>query len=221
MESNILPEPDWPEPPEETFVEQGADNPLFISSVVGVGVLVEAGLGVSSLLVGWLVGIWPAETLRWSLEGLGWGLLATAPLLGLLAVCLQAKTGRLSELRRLIKRQIAPLFQGTSWVGLALLSLAAGFGEELCFRGLIQGGLQQVAPFWAALALASLAFGLAHPITLTYVLVITVVGLYFGLVWWWTGNLLSVAIAHALYDFIALLWLRRDGRRSVGDGPPA
>jgi uncharacterized protein len=48
-----------------------------------------------------------------------------------------------------------------------------------------------------------------HWITRTYALLAALVGLYLGGLWLWTGNLLVPIVAHALYDFVALIWILR------------
>jgi membrane protease YdiL (CAAX protease family) len=57
--------------------------------------------------------------------------------------------------------------------------------------------------------LASLVFGLLHALTATYAVLATFMGVYLGAVWLGTGNLLVVVLAHALYDFAALVYLTR------------
>jgi membrane protease YdiL (CAAX protease family) len=94
---------------------------------------------------------------------------------------------------------------------LIILSLAAGVGEELLFRGLIQNAFLSVYTpstlFGAlpAILCSSLAFGFAHPISKSYVLVTTLIGLLFGLVYWYYQDLLACVLAHALYDAALLL----------------
>jgi membrane protease YdiL (CAAX protease family) len=57
---------------------------------------------------------------------------------------------------------------------------------------------------WRALAVTSGLFGLLHPITPAYIVMAGLLGAYLGAVWIVTGNLLTVIVAHALYDFLAL-----------------
>jgi membrane protease YdiL (CAAX protease family) len=92
---------------------------------------------------------------------------------------------------------------------LALISVVAGISEETLFRAVVQASLAEPVGSTIALILTSLLFGAAHLITLTYAVLATVMGAYLGLIWIWTGNLLTPMIAHALYDFAALLYLLR------------
>jgi membrane protease YdiL (CAAX protease family) len=88
-----------------------------------------------------------------------------------------------------------------------LISLAAGVGEELLFRGLLQAAIADWLHPWAGLGIASLVFGLAHSITRTYAVLATLLGAYLGGLWLACDNLLAPMITHALYDFLALLYL--------------
>ena len=59
---------------------------------------------------------------------------------------------------------------------------------------------------WIAMAVASLVFGLAHSISWTYIVLATLIGFYFGWLFWISGNLLVPIATHAFYDFYALVY---------------
>jgi len=59
------------------------------------------------------------------------------------------------------------------------------------------------------LAISSLLFGLCHWISTAYVVMATAMGLLLGGLFLATGNLAAPMVAHALYDFLALLYLTR------------
>ena len=93
------------------------------------------------------------------------------------------------------------------WPVLLTLCLLAGVGEELLFRGAVQGWLMQHTGPWTALLAASVLFGLVHYVSFTYFLVATCLGLILGgayLVW---GSLPMVMVWHAVYDMLALYCL--------------
>jgi membrane protease YdiL (CAAX protease family) len=72
------------------------------------------------------------------------------------------------------------------------------------------------------LLLASLLFGLLHPLTVMYFVLASLVGVYLGCWQLATDNLLVVIVAHALYDFVALVYLvgqRTDSRTAPGTIP--
>ncbi len=90
-------------------------------------------------------------------------------------------------------------------LGLAL----GGVGEEMLFRGVFQASFTSWWGVAWGLIVASVLFGLLHPISLPYVVVSTLLGFYLGAVWNRSGNLLTVIVAHTLYYFAALGFLIR------------
>lgn len=103
------------------------------------------------------------------------------------------------------------MMRGASpWHFLAL-SLAAGVGEELLFRGWLQSFLElkfsslgELAP-WVAIVLSSLVFGLVHPLSRGYIFLAFLLGCLLGVAYHTTGNIMVPIIAHTLYDFVLML----------------
>ena len=142
-------------------------------------------------------------------RGLAAGIAATAPLLLGLWWCRRTRFGPITRLVAFVEERIAPLFAGCRPAELALVALAAGVGEELLFRGVLQPALAaHVPPGWAVLAVG-LLFGAVHWLTPTYALLAGLVGTYLGALYAASGNLLAPIVAHALYDFVALVVLTR------------
>ncbi len=170
------------------------------------------------------------DQIQWNLADVGKGVLATVPMLCVLGLVEFAPGRSFQRLRAIIDLLIGPLIRSVSPAQLALLSLAAGLGEEIFFRGLIQGGLQQLLPDhglalampWEGPALAILIggifFGLAHPLSPSYTVLTTLLGIYLGILFYGTGNLLIPIVAHAAYDFIALVYLAYVRRPHIGQG---
>ena len=104
---------------------------------------------------------------------------------------------------------IRPLFAPCTLFDLALIALLAGLGEEMLFRGILQPALGRWLGPWPGLVLASVLFGLLHPITGTYVVLAALIGAYLGYLFDLRQNLLVVIVAHALYDFVVLACLVR------------
>ena len=171
----------------------------------------EGGLVVVAIGLGWLVGQAPLETFRWAWTDAALAAAATLPLLLLLWLCLRCPIRPFRQLVRVVDELLVPMFRGCRLLELAVVSLLAGVGEEMLFRGVIQAEIADwVGPGagqWVALAVAAVLFGLAHAITLTYALLTGLVGLYLGWLWIETGNLLVPIFVHATYDFIALTYL--------------
>lgn len=188
----------------------------LLPNVFPVAVLVEGGMGMAALGLGWLLNSVP--TLRWDPQEALWGLLATVPLAGLLLVCVHTPLRVFQDLVRLIDRWVVPLFARWNLTQIAIVSLLAGLGEEMLFRGVIQNALQARIhpPFgtWVGWLLSSFLFGAAHAVSATYAVLATLIGLYLGRLWIETGNLLVPVVAHAAYDFLALVYLVRVRKRA-------
>ena len=121
--------------------------------------------------------------------------------------------GPLKSLQQIAEEQIVPLFRHVGIVGFAAISLSAGLGEELLFRWFLQRGLMDwVGPpigLPLGLVVASIAFGLCHWLNMTYALLTFCIGLYLGGLFIATGGVVVPLVAHALYDFVALVYLSR------------
>jgi membrane protease YdiL (CAAX protease family) len=140
-------------------------------------------------------------------------LAATLPLLAALFVMDRFPWGPIQSVKEIARDLIARMFRGASILHLAVISLAAGFGEELLFRGLAQAGLARLiggeSGPWIALVVASVAFGVCHWLNTTYAILAMLAGGYFGLLLMLSGSLWTPIAAHAAYDFIALVYLLR------------
>jgi uncharacterized protein len=139
----------------------------------------------------------------------GYGIVATLPLLVLLRWCLRTKWGPMRRLVSLVEEHLTPYLVGASAGGIVLVSLMAGIGEEVLFRGVIQAGLADRLPAWLAVGIAALLFGAAHWLTMAYAVFATLIGVYLGILFLVTENLLAPIVTHALYDVVALSVLVR------------
>lgn len=113
------------------------------------------------------------------------------------------------RLVEVVEERIGPFLAGATPLDLVLAAVLAGLGEEALFRGVFQDALTGPVPAWAALLLASALFGAAHWVTTTYAALAALVGLYLGLLYLITGNLLAPIVTHAAYDVVALAVLAR------------
>ncbi len=182
---------------------------------VAQAVAFEATLALVACGIGWLLPVPPWRQIQWDARGLGWGLAACVPLLAGMLALRGLQTGPLGRLNRVVDQLVVPLFANCTLVDFALISIVAGFSEELLFRGLIQAALTNWLGRTTGLVMASLLFGLAHIITPTYGMLAALIGVYLGWVWIATDNLLAPIVAHALYDFAALIYLTRGVRGGV------
>jgi membrane protease YdiL (CAAX protease family) len=171
--------------------------------------MVEGGILLLALGVGRLTGHPPLAQLRVDWSGIGWGIAATAPLCAALAWCLHTRLSPVARLVRLVDERVRPLFAGCSLLELAMIAALAGAGEEALFRGVLQPTLADHLPDWTALTATGILFGLVHFLTREYALAAALVGLYLGVIFLLSGNLLVPMLAHGLYDLIALALLAR------------
>jgi len=189
--------------------EESTEEPDSGTLII-LAVLFEAGLAPLAIVLGWLFGRPALSGFAWSAEDAALGVLATLPMLGLFLLGQRWQFGPFRSIRRFFDEEMRPILGGCTLPDLALISVAAGVGEELLFRDVLQGVLGRWLGSVAGWGVASLLFGLLHPITPGYIVVAALMGAYLGGVWMFNGNLLTVMVAHALYDFIALVLLLRD-----------
>jgi len=182
--------------------------------IVWLAVAFEGGLALLALGLGWLPGVQaPLPKIRWSATDAAWGIVACLPLLIVFLICVRWPMGPLVRIKQLSEEFIREWFSSCTLLQLALISLLAGIGEEMLFRGVIQDTLSSWINPLTGVVLASLLFGLMHPITPSYVVLAALMGAFLGWLFIVTDNLLPAIITHGLYDFLALAYLTRVGSR--------
>ncbi len=166
----------------------------FVMTVLAMLVFWRRGIGMQDVFVG------PMSW--WKQAVLGSGAGGAAGLLVTLVVWKAQFFEGVRDISRDMLSMLNPGFSGT--IG---LSIAAGWGEELLFRG----ALQPWIGFWAA----SILFAAAHALlprggwgAVRYVAVVFVIGLGLGVLFHHAG-LIAAMTAHAVYDFVALNMARR------------
>jgi uncharacterized protein len=156
--------------------------------------------------------LWPGPaslaSLEWNLHD-GWlGALAAVPPVCALLWLLSPRwrdARFLVAIRRSLRDIAGPTIASLEVRHMVPIALAAGIGEEVLFRGVLQDRL--------GILIASALFGLLHPFTPAYAALAGLLGSYFGWLQLRQGNLLVPILAHALYDLAALVLVRRDLRR--------
>lgn len=177
-------EDDW-----KKFALMAAGMAVTLAAAFGFGLLLETP---------------PTGLLRFEWSGLIAGAAATAPLVFLLEWFM--RTGH-PPLARFRESQIG-FFAGIGFkftpMRIAVLALGAGITEELLFRGVFQTWAAGQMPAFLAVLLPNVLFGALHWRTTLYALIAGLVGVYLGVLFLVTGNLLAPIVAHALYDAVAL-----------------
>ncbi len=176
---------------------------------LGLALGFEGAILVAAIALGWVIGRSPLSLMvpSWSTAALG--VAATLPVLLLFAWTQQSKLPRVAHLREEMTDLLLPFFVSCKPIDIAAISLLAGTGEELLFRGIIQTGVSELAGVGPGLAVASVIFGLVHLVTPTYALLAGLVGAYLGWLFIVSHNLLLPMIVHSVYDFAALTFLLR------------
>ena len=192
-------------------------------------VLFELGLGVFAIAVGLFLGVNPREHLVpwWDFGGILKSLALGAVVGTSLAIAMQVVSllpfRSIQELDRRVQSQLKTLLGPMGIPELLLLSLSAGIGEELLFRGLIQGWwmsfyenptMQEALP---GILVSALCFGFAHPLSKAYIAIAFIAGVLFSVLYWATDDLLACVLAHGIYDaIICVYWKWSETRNRHG-----
>jgi len=146
---------------------------------------------------------------------IGWGLVFVAPLVFVNLLLFGPLANSFVILKRcqLFRDQVlVPLALQLDITSALIVSISAGIGEELFFRYMLQ---TEFGIFIASLLFAVLHFG---PIIVNYYFIASIYllfGLYFGAIFAATGSIWTAVITHAVYDFVALCYLKRVHLRQV------
>ena len=200
----------------------------------------ELAIGLVGLVVAWVVGIdarayiGELESFTWQSLGidLGIGLIASLPMLAAISLMMKIPHESIAAIKRLADAPTMKALLSLSTAELLTLSVCAGIGEELAFRGCllpmitalpdVTGNLHNhysvgdsftlavPALLGAAVVISSIGFGMLHPITKLYVAVATLMGAYFAMLLILTESLVVPIIAHAAYDAAQFLMAKRE-----------
>lgn len=190
-----------------------AANPLALLPIVGVGAFLHVGV------LGTAYSLTPANVLL--------GAALAIPLQVLTNLPLERLPGlrALEEVNTVSSFLCYLLFGARRNVGhicnvilaSTVISAAAGFAEELVFRGTLQtgicmlleaAGVPATALQYLAIGLSSVAFGAAHSYSSSpaYSIAAFVASVYFGTMYSITGNIVVPVLAHFVVDLISFTY---------------
>jgi membrane protease YdiL (CAAX protease family) len=174
-----------------------------------------------AIILGLLLGPDPRDVLplpgQWweSISGIGLGMLAAIPILLAIQLIEKLPLESIRDLQKATEERLLGVMAKLRITDLLTVSICAGVGEELLFRGWLMMSLAGPMNQWetpaliSAVIISSIVFGLAHPITPAYIVLTGLIGIYMAMLLVWTGNLLVPIAAHAFYDFIQLILATR------------
>jgi len=100
--------------------------------------------------------------------------------------------------------QLHRLTYTLTWWQIIVLSMLAGVGEELLFRGFLQSWLGNTAgPYWGVF-ICSVIFGLLHAMTRYYFIFALLMSLILGVLFEASQSMWLVVVVHTVYDVVAL-----------------
>ena len=168
-----------------------------------IGIALEGAFIAVAWIGALLTGVRFWQAISFNVTGLAWGAALTLPMIACTFV-IARNSGRLFSQMRADFERVVSLFKDCTVADLFWISLAAGVGEEVLFRGFIQTYLGELTQPYFALVITSIVFGALHAVSVSYFIFATIVGLYLGGLFLWSDNLLIPIAAHFLYDFVAL-----------------
>lgn len=172
-----------------------------------------AAIGLVAFLLGALLNVPLAPQIKWNLSGVVTGVAAVLPLAAFLWWFVDTSHPTIARFREQQIEFFADIgFEFTPF-RIAVMALAAGMSEELMFRGFLQTWITGFAPLAIAIVASNVVFGLLHMRTVLYAVIAGLVGVYLGVLYVVTDNLLVPIVAHGVYDLIALEYTRRAIRR--------
>lgn len=187
------------------------------SALIAIAAIIGAFIGTPNCGLGPHIDFSPPSL--W--EGLLW----SAPL-GIISYGLDLLEDRfvpLQDVSKATQRSILTLLGGTfkpliGFVTAGALAVAAGLGEEMLFRGVLQYELLNMLDSqFFALVISSVVFGALHAVTPLYAVLAFLASLYFGWMYLSTGNLAVPIATHAFYDWVAVLYAHYEVTTQMSD----
>ncbi|MDR1922966.1 MAG: CPBP family intramembrane metalloprotease [Planctomycetaceae bacterium] len=200
-------------------------------------VIFEMGLAIVALFLGFIFGV-RVFVVGDVVRGIGKDLFlqiigSVLPLIGCYFLLQKLPFVGLREVDRIVRELFNDQMSHLTVWQLALISLAAGFGEELLFRGLLQSGISSAASdfrVWnlsaasnrmlldiTTITLVSILFGAAHAITRMYFWLALLSSVYFGVLLILSENILVPIAAHATYDFFVFMYIKATPSKQQND----
>lgn len=175
----------------------------------------EGGLVLVALGLAWWVEIDLYEVITFTPTGIACGMIAGGLLFGLLLVSERFPLPGTKRIQDLLIQILGKPLAACRWYDLILLAALVGFAEEALFRGVLQQWIERHLGYYGGVIWSNVLFGLAHAVTATYAVLAGLTGVLLGWLFDATGkrNLIVPFLTHAIYDYLAFLWIIRLYRR--------
>jgi len=177
-------------------------------SILRITLLAEGALLIIALP--WFLSSRSSYTITPDIQAVIWG--AGTALLLLTASFLLDRM-RIEAMEDFRDNVVLPLCKKLSVRDALVIALASGVAEELLFRGLIQEELTNLTGLVGSILLTNLLFAYIHIIGsvrryLPLLFVYIGAGIIFSLATHLTGNLLPAMLAHTIFNFVSILWMK-------------
>ncbi len=175
---------------------------------------VEGGLILFAIGLAWLLGVPLVEIVFWEPIAVLWGLGSAGLLLVIFGAAYVWPMGGYRKIKQFLIEGLGSSLAACRWYELFLVAALAGIGEELLFRGVLQGWMEQWG-YIESLLISNILFAMCHAVTITYTLLAFGIGVFFGWLMDAPGerNLLAPILAHGLYDLVMFYFIARDWRK--------
>ena len=178
-----------------------------------VTIIVEGGLFLLGLVLINYSQIALLSSIHFSWIATAYALLLCIPMFAVLYIVMNSSWKPIVQLSNEIDEKVLPIFSNSKVIDLVVIAFFAGVGEELFFRGWLQNALANNFGIGLGIFITSTIFGLLHYLSREYAVYAFLVGIYLGIIYQVSGNLYIVMAVHALYDFVALLYLVRKNKQ--------
>jgi membrane protease YdiL (CAAX protease family) len=185
--------------------------PMNRKTLLLITVITEGGLLLVGLVLMSFAHIAFLPTFKPTPKATLFALLLCLPMFVGLYLSMRSKWTPIVQLKTELEEKVLPIFSNCKIIDLAVIAFFAGLGEELFFRGWMQSVLINKSGVWVGILITSLVFGLLHYLSTTYAIYAFITGVYLGVIYYVSGNLYIVLAIHAVYDFVALVYLVRKG----------
>lgn len=184
----------------------------FFYAMLSSVVMLAFGIGIAALCTFFVNGF--SLNIKLSLDAVWLGTALGVAVFALVYVATRYLEPIIPSLRS-ISIELQSMFGHFNWAMIVLISIMAGVSEELLFRGVLQSLLVDATSPLIGIVISSAVFGALHCLSRTYVVLAFLVSLLIGAVFYVTGDLITVMVLHAVYDFFAFRVITTAAARST------